>query len=329
MSAFQSTVDRIRKGGSAREPLDTLLALLTPIWRAGMIARKMRVRTQVDAHVVSIGNLTVGGTGKTPAVIERAEREVAAGRKVAVLTRGYGSRQTVAPVVFADGDENVRAEDVGDEPYLIARRVPGVIVVKASERSTGAVIAVREHGCDLLILDDGFQYIHLVRNEDILLVDASNPFGNGSLMPRGILREPLRAMKRATQIVLTHCNHANDLDRTLETIALHAPGVPVRKTIHRPLHLVRVHDRQKFELSELNGVKVKLVCAIGNPESFARTVESLGAVIAEKRFFRDHAHIRPNELDSPYLVLITEKDAVRFTAVPENVFALAIGLSDM
>ena len=175
-------------------------------------------RTRVNARVISFGNITAGGTGKTPAVIERARQEVASGRKVAVLTRGYGSQSKESLIVANESSEDLYLR-IGDEPALIARKVPRAIVIKCADRVLAAKTAIDEHGCDTLIMDDGFQHVRLERDENIVLIDAANPFGNGHLLPRGILREPLHALKRATHFILTRCQ---------------APGTSWNSTSGRP-----------------------------------------------------------------------------------------------
>jgi tetraacyldisaccharide 4'-kinase len=327
MKNLQLLSDRIRRGDPIPLHLAALLTALTPVTRVGMKIRLSRQRTRVDARVVSFGNITAGGTGKTPAVIERARLETAAGHRVAILTRGYGTGDTSVIAVGPD-ERNCSqlVKIIGDEPALIRRRVPGVAVVKGADRVAGARMAMEEFQCDVLLLDDGFQYVLLERDENIVLIDATNPFGNGHLIPRGILREPLSALSRATQVMLTRCDQARELGPLLDTIARYAPGVPVRKTRHVPVGLWRVADNMPMPLSQLAGREVTAACAIGNPESFYATLERLGAKVVERRAYRDHAHF---EVGAGRPVVVTEKDAVRLSTAPENVWALAVELQDL
>ena len=296
------------------------------VQRAGM-ARKLRgPRVRVQARVISFGNITAGGTGKTPAVIERAEIEVAAGRTVAVLTRGYGAARVAEPLVHPPHTP-ADALLLGDEPALIARRVPQAWIVRSADRVAGARAAV-ERGCDVILLDDGYQAVALERDENVLVVDAVNPFGNGHILPRGILREPLSAMNRATQVILTRCDQAKDLDITVATIQRHCPNAPIRFTRHAPMGFVRLSDGEMLPLDALRGQSANALCAIGHPESFFHTLEGLGITLAERDALRDHAAIPEMLLNGPQTVVVTEKDAARIAHAPNNVLALAIRLEE-
>lgn len=329
MSAFDDLAGKVRRGEPIPLPLDLLLAAGTPVVRAGMFLRSLKPKTKVNARVISIGNITVGGTGKTPAVIERARAEIAAGRKVAVLTRGYGAPNT-APIEPIEPGANLRGawKTYGDEPVLIAAKAPGVIVVKCRVREAGARWAIEEHGCDTLILDDGFQYVSLHRDENIVLVDATNPFGNGHLLPRGILREPVESMRRATDIVVTRADYACNLDSLLKRIRSIAPDAHVRVTVHKPVRLRRLNDGGEEPLTFLRGREVDMACAIANPEAFEKTLVDLGASIRDRRVFPDHKPFNADALDGSVPTIVTEKDAVRLESPPPNVYALEIELSD-
>ena len=327
---LSSITDRIRSGGQAPFLIDLLLAAATPVQRMGMAWRLRQPSTRVNAHVISYGNITAGGTGKTPAVIEHAQQEVKTGRRVAVLTRGYGAAKTQEPlIVTPDDPRDGLAERVGDEPALIARHVPEAFIVKSADRVAGARAAVDEHQCHTLILDDGFQAVALAREENVLVVDATNPFGNGHLLPRGILREPIAAVRRATKLILTHCDQVQDVEALAAQFSLLLPEVPIRKTKHAPSHLWRLGDGEGLDLKSLRGKEVAAVCAIGNPESFFRTIESLGATITARRAFRDHADIPPDAIPEAEIVVTTEKDAVRMRHAPEGLLALAIELRNL
>lgn len=341
MNAVSGLADRIRRGEAVPWPLALALSAATPWVRAAMMARLRGPRVRVDARVISFGNLTAGGTGKTPAVIERAREEIAEGRKVAVLTRGYGSALGRAPFVWARGGEADRAylcRAAGDEAALAAVKVPDAVIVKNRDRVAGARAAIEGYGCDTLILDDGFQYVRLERDENVLLIDAANPFGNGRLIPRGILREPLRAMARATAIILTHCDQAGDLAPVLERVEALAPHAPVRRTRHAPVELRRLADGALLPPTAVAGKRVRAVCGIGHPESLFRTLELLGAEVGERIAAPDHGAIAPEAFDAEGsevdMIVTTEKDAVRVPG-PEfwlklraEVWVLAIALQD-
>lgn len=330
MSFWYRLAEKVRKGEPVPFPLAGVLSAGTVVQRYGMWRRRRMRRTRVDARVISFGNITAGGTGKTPAVIERAEVEMASGKRVAVLTRGYGSqhRGSVTLVDTAKRKGKGEGEWLGDEPELIARRVPGVVLAKASNRVAAAKRAIEECGCDTLILDDGFQYLPLERDENILVVDATNPFGNGRLVPRGILREPLQAVARATHIIVTRCDQVESVEPVIEALRELAPGRPIRLTLHEPRAVWRVCDGRRIRMNDMRNKDVRAVCGIGNPEAFFETVRKLGARPVERLAFPDHSFFPPDALVSDIWVVTTEKDAIRQRFARDNVFAVLVELRD-
>jgi tetraacyldisaccharide 4'-kinase len=330
MNAFlYRLAEKVRRNEPIPFPLAALLEACTPAVRIGMWARRRQARVRVPARVVSFGNITAGGTGKTPAVIERARQEIAAARKVAVLTRGYGSKQGKELIVATP---STPIEDLygmlGDEGALILRNAPGVIVVKCADRVTGARAAIGEHGCDTLLLDDGFQYVRIERDENIVVIDATNPVGNGRLIPRGILREPVKALRRATAFLLTRCDQVQDFSPLIETLGALCPDVPIRTTRHAPKHLSRLDNRGAVTLEFLRGKPVKALCAIAHPEAFFTTLEQLGARITERIALPDHAEIPAAAMEGEGITVITEKDAVRLGSARSNMLSLHIELED-
>lgn len=305
-----------------------LLSALSLGQRAGMALRGLKTPVRVEARVVSFGNLTAGGTGKTPAVIERAAREVNAGNRVAVITRGYGSAPTPEPTVLPPNADPADAfAMVGDEAALIHRRVPGVWIVKSAHRVAGAREAIAR-GCSVLLLDDGFQSLALVRDEDIVLVDAAHPYGNGHLLPRGPLREYPNALARATEVWLTRCDRATTLEQTVALVEKHHGKPPTRLTCHAPTRLWRLSDGTEEDLGLLKNRDVTLACAIARPAEFERTVTQLGARITARQFHPDHQRFDAATLPAEGLVITTEKDAVRLDSARPNVYALAMELRD-
>jgi len=331
MSQANKLSDRIRRGETVPWYLDALLSAAAPLYGIGMLVRSIPSPTRVSARVISFGNLTAGGTGKTPAVIERALSETALGNKVAVLTRGYGAKDRTSSLLVMESIEAQHAADrLGDEPALIARRVPGVVIARCSNRVAGAEAAI-ERGCDVLILDDGYQYLRLARDENVLLIDARNPFGNGKLIPRGILRERPAAARRATQIILTHCDNVDERAlRTLrESLRDWNPTAPIRQTRHAPDTCWPLSGGENLPLSALRGQEFTAVCGIANPEYFASTLEDLGVRIMERRFFGDHEPIPQRALEGRFPIITTEKDAIRTGPTRANVYALGIRLEDI
>ena len=271
------------------------LAPLEWAWRAGAAVHRASVRAaRAGVPVISVGNLTVGGAGKTPVALLLAQRLIARGRRPAVLSRGYG-RQGRAPRRVSP---DAQAIDVGDEPLLFARR--GLTVFVGPRRAALARLAV-EQGADVLVLDDGLQHHGLARDLDIVVADASNPFGNGHLLPRGPLREPAAALARVQRglLWLTRC----DLPRDPRVAQL--PAWPT------------VESEYAAAAPELRGKRVFLFAGIARPASFEATVRGLGAEIAGTRWFRDHhlytqADLRGlRRVADGALLVTTEKDLVR------------------
>lgn len=259
------------------------------------------------AQVISVGNLNVGGTGKTPAVIYLARRLARSGRKVAVLSRGYG--RSGQATWHLDGQGSLPpASEAGDEPLLIALSCPGVPVLVGSDRAALAQRARDELGAEVLLLDDGMQHRRLARELDIVVVDARAGFGNGYLLPRGPLREPLAALRRAGLIWLrVDAGRAMELGDT--------PVVEVRYRVRElldPAGSLKAPDA-------LRGASVLALAGLARPSGFLRTLEELGAHVAEARLFPDHHPFRPGELDAVrsrssaagWPIVTTEKDWVR------------------
>lgn len=287
--------------------------------------------------VVVVGNLTVGGTGKTP-IVEKFARSLAQrGRKVAILSRGYKSKsdglftkiarffthgEAPAPKVVSDG-KNVLldSEIAGDEPYMLARNLPGVVVIVDKNRVKAGHYAITHFGADTLILDDGFQYLPLRGQLQLLLVDKTNPFGNMSMLPRGILREPVSHLKRASYIFLTKSDGRKDPDLE-RLIRKYNPAAEIIECAHKPDILVNFKTGERTSLDILKGAKVACFCAIAAPESFENFLLQLGADIVYKKRFLDHHRFETSELDDFFedaarrgaqLVATTEKDAVRIS----------------
>jgi len=329
MPDFHDIANRVRRGESLPPVWDILLRAATPVTRLGMALRQCKAPVLVNAKVISFGNITTGGTGKTPAVIACVRAQMAAGKQVAVVTRGYGSARTREPYIV--GTAMSRADIVrliGDEPALIRHHAPECVLIKAARRADGARLATEVFQCDVVVLDDAYQHVQIARDENICLIDASNPFGNGHLVPRGILREPLSALKRATRIEFTRCDQTSNLEGLVAQVKAIVPGTPLRFTVHAPDGFWRVADGTETALDELREGQVTAVSAIANPEAFHRTLEGLGLTLRETRTFRDHACIPEDALRAEGFVVTTEKDAMRMGNVPENVVALKICLRE-
>ena len=285
--------------------------------------------------VVVVGNLTVGGTGKTPVVEKFAAALRDRGRKVAILSRGYRSKsapmwkkwwyrlshtEEPPPRIVSDGNRVLLdSETAGDEPYMLARNLPGVLVIVDKNRVKAGAYAIKKFGCDTLILDDGFQYLPLKGRLNLLLVDKTNPFGNGHLLPRGILREPIKHLKRASYVFLTKSDGERDLELE-ELIQKHNPGVDLIECAHRPQYLQRVGSDERQPLGWLDGKRVGAFSGIAVPESFEKFVRDLGGRIQFTRRFLDHYRFTSEDFVELFtegieqkveFIVTTEKDAVR------------------
>lgn len=293
-------------------------------------------RTRVPALVVSIGNLTLGGTGKTSAAIAVA-RWLTQRRRPAYLSRGYRGQAERRVLVVSEGAGPLAGvEEAGDEAVLAATKLGGVPVVVGKDRRRSAAEAIARFGADALVLDDGLQYQRLEKDLEIALLDALNPFGYDFLVPRGLLREPPRHLARANAVWLTHC----DLRRRAEVDALRrrvgelAPEARVWESVHRPVRLHRLDADEEAAPKALRGRRVCALSSVGNPVSFERTLERLGAEVVTALRFPDHHAYRGGELvkrvGAGEWVVTTEKDAVRLPreALPRPTWCLEVELAE-
>jgi tetraacyldisaccharide 4'-kinase len=291
--------------------------------RGALYAGGLLPVARAGAPVFSLGSLAVGGSGKTPAALALARRLVGRGRTAAILSRGYGARRGDARIV-ADGERILLgAADAGDEPLLLARRLPGLRVLCGPRRAELARRAVADLGADALVLDDGFQHRSLHRDLDAVVLDASNPFGNGRLLPRGPNREGRGALARAGLAWLSRTDQASpeSLAR-LRALAADATGRPPVESRHAVADLADGALARSFPAGSLAGRRVLLLAAIARPAGFRRTVEGLGASVVAERIFGDHHPFAPAELDEALaaaraagcdFVATTEKDAIRLS----------------
>jgi len=275
-------------------PAGWTLALMEGGYRFGLAGRDwlyarglLRSRS-LTCPVVSIGNLTVGGTGKTPAVEVAAATLVALGRRPAVISRGYGRKGGGISVVADAAAIRLDAEQAGDEPFLLARRLPGVPVVVGANRYAAARLAIERFGVDAIVLDDAFQHRTLHKDLEIVMVRAHEPFGNGRLLPRGPLREPLRALARAQLIVITgaECLEGEHAARTV--VAAYAPHVPVLSAAYVPAECWEAAGMRPVALEALAGQRLLAFAGIASPSAFARTLAVTGLSIVALEAFVDH-----------------------------------------
>jgi tetraacyldisaccharide 4'-kinase len=313
--------------------LSTLLAPLAWVYGTAVRARSRRydregASRRAPIPVLSVGNLAAGGTGKTPMVAWLVRCLAAEGRKPAVVTRGYGGRAGKGPLLVSSGDGPLAGPEVsGDEPVLLARALPGVSVLAGSDRLAGASAAAAE-GADVVVLDDGFQHRRLARDLDLVLLDGTEPFGNGRLLPAGPLREPKEALARASAVIVTRCRPAADLSAIAAEVARHAPGVPVFRAGHRRLGFAAASGAPAARPA-----RAVAFCGIGNPVPFLRDLEEEGVDVIAARVFADHHPYQRREIRGleklaarhGAALVTTEKDLVRVpTATGGPVLALRI-----
>lgn len=305
--------------------------------RLGLYRHRILRERNLGCLVVSIGNLTVGGTGKTPVVEKFARSLQDGGRRVAILSRGYksvkqpflkrlsdrvqGKSEIDPPRVVSDGKSLLLdSKTAGDEPYMLAANLPDIPVIVDKDRVKSGKHAISEFNCDTLILDDGLQYLRLRHRLDIVLVDRWQPFGTERLLPRGTLREPPRNLKRASYIFITKCNGEPN-DELIERIRKYNRTAEIIECEHRPRHLQHLETRATLPLGALEGKRVGTISAIAVPESFEDGVRRLGAKIEATCRFMDHHRFTEQEIltfinccveSDVDMILTTEKDAVRF-----------------
>ena len=301
--------------------------------------RILRDKT-LGVQVIAIGNLTVGGTGKTP-VVEKFARELRdAGRNVAILSRGYRSRPVpihtkllnkillrddqTPPRVVSDGKSLLLDSDTaGDEPYMLASNLKDVVVLVDKDRVKSGRYAIEKFGCDTLLLDDGFQYWDLRgRRHDVVLIDRQQPFGNEHLLPRGTLREPPSHLARAHTIFITKSDGNTGALR--ERIAKLNSTAAVIECIHQPLYFEDVFTGERKGLDLLTGKRVASLSGIAQPESFENSLVKLGGELVYAKRFADHHRFSQQEIINAInrakkrqadIILTTQKDAVRFPKI--------------
>ncbi len=341
MKTLQERVQKIwneERPGDSTGVIRVCLRLLSLPYRSSVAARNrlydrgLLRQEKLPCPVVSVGNLTVGGTGKTPTVILLATMLREKGRRPAVLSRGYGGSGQARINTVSDGKRILTEwRQSGDEPVLIAGAVPGVPVLTGPRRILTGRVAVERFGADVLILDDAFQHRALFRDLDIVMLDAARPFGNGCLLPRGPLREPQEALHRAHLLIRTGGTGK-------EAPPQGVPPLPIFRGLHRPRELVEAATGCALPLTELRGVKVYAFAGIGSPEAFRQSLTALGAEVVAFRAFPDHHPYTLHDLEAlrrqagesgAGRIVTTEKDGIRLADFPDflaEISLLRIGM---
>ncbi|MEO7098389.1 MAG: tetraacyldisaccharide 4'-kinase [Luteolibacter sp.] len=297
-----------------------------------------RQQHHLGTTVVAIGNITVGGTGKTPVVELMARSLRDRGRSVAILSRGYKSKKLDRPqkwqnakgrqipgekmpkVVSTGRALLLDSKFAGDEPFMLARNLDGVSVVVDKNRVKSGLFAIANLASDTLLLDDGMQYLDLAHAIDVVLVDSGAPFGTEALLPRGTLREPPKNLRRASYILITKCNGSSN-EALIARIRKYNKTAEIIECTHGPIYLEDVFTRERQPLEFLKDKWVGAISAIAVPEAFEGSLEKLGARVEIRRRFSDHYRFSCKEVEKfmqrcverdMQLIITTEKDAVRF-----------------
>jgi tetraacyldisaccharide 4'-kinase len=300
--------------------------------------RILRERT-LGCLVISVGNLTVGGTGKTPIVEKFARALQMGGRRVAILSRGYKSvprkrswldrvrrRMVEPPRIVSDGKSLLLdSRTAGDEPYMLAHNLKDVVVLVDKDRVKSGLLAIDKWKVDTLLLDDGLQYLHLKHRLDIVLVDRQAPFGNEFLLPRGTLREAPRNLRRASYIFITK-NTGEPNEELVKRIRRYNRTAEIIECAHKPLYLQNVFTSERLPLERLRDTFIGSICGIAAPESFEGALRKLGAHVDLAKRYIDHHYYTEAELTTFInrcirrdlaMIVTTEKDAVRMPHLSE------------
>jgi len=333
------------------------------LYYLGLSAKKyvaLKTGKKLPCRVISIGNITVGGTGKTPATVAVAEEAIIRGFSPIILTRGYRGTEPGPCFVTRGEVPLLTAEQAGDEPLLMAERLKGVPIVKGADRYEAGMFALKElgvqssackvaediksvhlpipntqHPTPVFILDDGFQHWKLHRDRDIVLIDAKNPFGNRKLLPVGRLREPLSELRRADSIVITKA--AREDSALIAEVRKYNSRAPIFFARHRAV-AVRSRTGERRPLEWLTDRKVFCFCGLADPESFRDTAASAGAVITGMKVFRDHYRYQQYDIativkecktSGASWIIATEKDMVKLRNLdlPENILIIEMAFA--
>lgn len=323
--------------------MNPLLLLLSRLYGLGVGLRRLGFekgvwpRRSLQRPVLSVGNLTVGGTGKTPLVALLARLLKEQSLQPVILSRGYRGRSGRGVLWVSQGEQILCSPaQCGDEPYWLAQKLPGIPVVVSKDRFQAGSLAEARFQNVVHLLDDGFQHLRLHRDLDLLVLDGTDLFGGGHLLPAGHLREPLEAMARADLIVVSRAHHVQDRASCRQAIRRYNPQAPLFFFRHLPTQLRDLASGATTALSRLQGRPVAVLAAIGNPGQFLQDVKQYGLVPVQHFFFRDHHLFTAGEIRRVLQVLekgraeavvTTEKDGVRlldFHFPSDSVFALGI-----
>lgn len=293
--------------------------------RLGAYHQGLFKRKSLPGFVVSIGNITAGGTGKTPASAMLAGWARTQGYRVAILSRGYGGGYRSEVLEVSDG-HSIKADphETGDEAYLLARRLSGVPVVLSKRRYLAGMYAHEKFGTELFILDDGFQHLEIRPDLNIALIDALDPFGNGHLLPWGLLREPVNQLARADAFILTRVGEQGSGEKAMDLLREKFPSIRIFRADHRPDGVVFPHTHLTLGADSLSGRRILAFAGIAQPKVLRDALLRLGADVVYFKGFRDHYQFREDEIAAIIqrsealgadFLLTTEKDWVRIAGL--------------
>jgi tetraacyldisaccharide 4'-kinase len=301
------------------KPLLFILSLAYGLCSRMIIFLRRRKLYRLGCKLISVGNITLGGTGKTVLVEYIARYLKENGHKVAILTRGYKRKDT------RHKTQDTSYEEMGDEAYMLAEKLSDIPVIVDADRIRAAKRAIQDYSVDTLILDDGFQQWHIKKDLEIVTIDAQNPFGNKRLIPRGILREPLANLRRADIFILTKTNFSPDKETLKLFLKSLNPAARIFESRHEPVSFFDFnHPQESIDLAALRGKSVVLFCGIGDPDSFTALISSLDINISTFFKFPDHYNYTAQDIDhitqaakekNVDTIITTEKDMVRVFAV--------------
>ena len=335
----------VSRGGLPTSLAAAILRGVSAVYQAGQevrvaaYSRGLLRSVRLERPVISVGNLTLGGTGKTPTVMAICRILQKSGRRPAVLSRGYGGRSSGAIQVVSDETRIAQGpESLGDEPCLMADRLPGVPVLVSPDRAAAGRYALKVFQPDVFVLDDGYQHLRLKRDLNLLVLDAVQPFGNGFVFPRGTLREAVRQVRRADAILLTHAGDPAGTEELQKFARKDRPALPIFTSRHRIVDLVHLGTGRIASLETLRRTRLVAVTGIGQPERFFRALQEVGSEIASGCVYPDHYRYSEKDLESleaeagrldVRTIVTTEKDAVRIRALgrpPESWWAARLDL---
>lgn len=314
-----------------------LLGFLSLFYGAAVLLRRSAYALGVlktrraEAKVVCIGNLTTGGTGKTPAVLLAAQTLRRRNHPVAILSRGYGRTAPPDEICVLTEDTHVPWTECGDEPWMMQQSLAGsgVPILVCADRAKSSEQAVRFFHSKVLVLDDGFQHHRLARDLDIVLLNATDPFGGGRLLPLGDLREPMSALRRAQVVVLTRVDQVGEsqLKALRERVKELSPSAALCEAVHKPDFLLELGPGKRRPLAHLEGKEACALSGIGDPASFEAQLEGAGVLLSQRWRYRDHHRFTLAELETAERlrggrpVVTTFKDLARFPAGWEGALA--------